>query len=123
MYISLYQYETSPYSSSIRAYLDYFGFTYDLIEVDPFLKSEIKAFDKHPHVPICVLEDKHTDRHWFLYDSQNILSALETLRNENYYDFMRLIPKYLPIVVHLDVLSQDLRYPNRYVVSENSDMK
>ncbi len=91
--------------------------------MDPFSKSEIKSFEKNPHVPICVLEDKKTDRHWFLYDTPTIISALETLRNENYSEYNRLIPKYLPIVVHLDELSQDLRYPNRYVVSEKSDLK
>jgi hypothetical protein len=127
----LYQYETSPYSSQIRTYLDYFGFNYETIEVDPLSKVEAKAITKRPKIPIVTLQHEHTHRKWHLTNATSILTVLETLRN----DYLRnpegfedskylhsLVKKYLPL---LSATAKDpndpdaLKFPHKYEIDND----
>uniref|UniRef100_A0AC34GQT3 Prostaglandin E synthase 2 n=1 Tax=Panagrolaimus sp. ES5 TaxID=591445 RepID=A0AC34GQT3_9BILA len=40
--LRLYQYQTCPYCCKVRAVLDYYGFSYEVVEVNPVTKSELK---------------------------------------------------------------------------------
>lgn len=40
--LRLYQYQTCPYCCKVRAFLDYYGFSYEVVEVNPVTKSQIK---------------------------------------------------------------------------------
>ena len=54
--LSLYQYKTCPFCSKTRAYLDYSGVAYDVVEVNPLFKREMK-FSKYRNVPFVVTSD------------------------------------------------------------------
>lgn len=103
----------------MRAYLDFFGFNYEVVDVDPISKREVKALTKQATVPMCVLEDEVNQKKWFLTNACTILSLLETLRNEDGKNFNLLVQSYLPVLL----ANNELRYANKYLVSENSDLK
>ena len=52
-HISVYQYETCPFCSKFRAFLDYYGIEYEKVEVHPVFKREI-WFSSYKKVPIMV---------------------------------------------------------------------
>ena len=53
--ITLFQYQTCPFCCKARAFLDYFGLAYDVIEVNSVLRKEVK-WSKYKKVPIVVVE-------------------------------------------------------------------
>ena len=53
--ITLFQYQTCPFCCKARAFLDYFGLSYDVIEVNSVLRKEVK-WSKYKKVPIVVVE-------------------------------------------------------------------
>lgn len=118
-HINLYQYSSCPYCTQIRKYLDYFGFNYNLIEVDSYSKKTLSKFTLARELPIVVLKDKKTHSEWHLTNSTAILSALESLRNEKNHGHEDILVKYLPTLI-----GKRLHYtvsPFKYVVS-NSDI-
>ncbi|EGT36399.1 hypothetical protein CAEBREN_16523 [Caenorhabditis brenneri] len=50
--LRLYQYETCPFCCKVRAFLDYYGFSYELVEVNPVTRSQIKFSTQYKKVPI-----------------------------------------------------------------------
>ena len=129
--ITLFQYETSPSSSQLRSYLDYFGFSYEIVEVDPITKNELKSISKRVSIPLVILEHTSSKRKWYLTNSVSITSVLETLRNEydqnsirfdDTKDIHQLIQKYLPILSVNPKQDQDsLKYKNKYLVDMDKD--
>lgn len=76
--LSLYQYKTCPFCSKVRAFLDYQGLPYDIVEVNPVMRQEIK-WSTYRKVPILMVnEDVVSDNSEFLlsksYDLQENLS-------------------------------------------------
>lgn len=55
---TLYQYKTCPYCSKVRAFLDYYGFQYKVVEVNPVMHTEIKWSSEYQTVPILMVEGK-----------------------------------------------------------------
>ena len=53
--ITLYQYQTCPYCSKARAFLEYYGVKYEKVEVNPVFRSETKSF-KYRKLPFIVAE-------------------------------------------------------------------
>ena len=53
--ITLYQYASCPFCNKVRAFLDYYGVDYTIVEVDPLFKEEIK-FSEYRKVPIVVFQ-------------------------------------------------------------------
>ena len=51
---TLFQYQTCPFCCKVRSFLDYYGIPYDVIEVNPVLRQQLK-FSKYKKVPILVL--------------------------------------------------------------------
>ena len=58
--LTLYQYQTCPFCCKLRAYLDYRGFSYDVIEVNSVWRTQIK-WSEYKKVPILVLEGQGPD--------------------------------------------------------------
>ncbi|CAF0802438.1 unnamed protein product [Brachionus calyciflorus] len=114
--IHLYQYENCPYCFQVRAYLDYFGFSYTLTEVDSLTKQELTKFTRAKILPIIVIEDKINKNKWHLANATNILSALESIRNEKHYNFKKVLDDYLPVLKESGAIN-----PNKYNV-HNSDL-
>ncbi|XP_022075612.1 prostaglandin E synthase 2 [Acanthochromis polyacanthus] len=68
----LYQYKTCPFCSKVRAFLDYYGLPYDIVEVNPVMRQEIK-WSAYRKVPILMVDGGVQ-----LNDSSVIISALKT---------------------------------------------
>ena len=51
--LTLYQYQTCPFCSKTRAFLDYYGIKYEVVEVNPIFRREIK-FSSNRKLPFVV---------------------------------------------------------------------
>jgi len=71
--ITLFQYQTCPFCCKARAFLDYYGFNYDVVEVNSVLRTQTK-WSKYKKVPLVVVEYK--DKVIQINDSSVIVSAL-----------------------------------------------
>ncbi|KAG7480551.1 hypothetical protein MATL_G00057410 [Megalops atlanticus] len=69
---TLYQYKTCPFCSKVRAFLDYHGLPYEIVEVNPVMRQEIK-WSRYRKVPILMVDDTVQ-----LNDSSVIISTLKT---------------------------------------------
>ena len=43
--VVLYQYDVCPFCNKVKAFLDYHNIPYDVVEVNPLTKTEIKQFE------------------------------------------------------------------------------
>uniref|UniRef100_UPI0037E8FC3E prostaglandin E synthase 2 n=1 Tax=Semicossyphus pulcher TaxID=241346 RepID=UPI0037E8FC3E len=68
----LYQYKTCPFCSKVRAFLDYHGLPYEIVEVNPVMRQEIK-WSAYRKVPILMVDGDVQ-----LNDSSVIISSLKT---------------------------------------------
>ncbi|KAM4849632.1 prostaglandin E synthase 2 [Urocitellus parryii] len=73
--LTLYQYKTCPFCSKVRAFLDFHALPYEVVEVNPVRRTEIK-FSSYRKVPILVAQDGDSLQQ--LNDSSVIISALKT---------------------------------------------
>lgn len=71
--ITLYQYQTCPFCCKARAFLDYFGLNYDVVEVNSVLRTQVK-WSTYKKVPILVVEANN--KLIQVNDSSVIVSAL-----------------------------------------------
>ncbi|KAL8174675.1 UNVERIFIED_CONTAM: Prostaglandin E synthase 2 [Gekko kuhli] len=72
--LTLYQYKTCPFCSKVRAFLDYHGLPYEIVEVNPVMRKEIK-FSSYRKVPILLVNVGSALQ---LNDSSVIISALKS---------------------------------------------
>uniref|UniRef100_A0A3Q3MK79 Prostaglandin E synthase 2 n=1 Tax=Mastacembelus armatus TaxID=205130 RepID=A0A3Q3MK79_9TELE len=70
--LTLYQYKTCPFCSKVRAFLDYHGLPYEIVEVNPVMRQEIK-WSTYRKVPILMVDGDVQ-----LNDSSVIISSLGT---------------------------------------------
>lgn len=68
----LYQYKTCPFCSKVRAFLDYHGLPYDIVEVNPVMRQELK-WSTYRKVPILMVDGQVQ-----LNDSSVIISSIKT---------------------------------------------
>lgn len=54
--LTLYQYKTCPFCSKVRAFLDYHGLPYEVVEVNPVMRQEIK-WSTYRKVPILMVNE------------------------------------------------------------------
>lgn len=60
--IVLYQFEVCPFCNKVRAFLDYHGIPYRVVEVDPLRKTELKQFSAdYRKVPIALINSKQVN--------------------------------------------------------------
>ena len=52
----IYQYQICPFCHRVKAYLDFLGVDYEVVEVNPLTKSEISFSKEHKKVPIAVID-------------------------------------------------------------------
>ncbi|KAK2092629.1 Prostaglandin E synthase 2 [Saguinus oedipus] len=71
----LYQYKTCPFCSKVRAFLDFHALPYQVMEVNPVHRAEIK-FSSYRKVPILVAQVGENSQQ--LNNSSVIISALKT---------------------------------------------
>jgi len=51
--LTLFQYATCPFCCKVRAVLDYYGFSYNIVEVNPVMRQQIK-WSEYKKVPILL---------------------------------------------------------------------
>lgn len=54
--LTLYQYKTCPFCSKVRAFLDFHALPYQVVEVNPVRRAEIK-FSSYRKVPILLAQE------------------------------------------------------------------
>ncbi|WKY15338.1 hypothetical protein Q1695_000656 [Nippostrongylus brasiliensis] len=70
--LRLYQYQSCPFCSKVRAFLDFHGFSYEVVEVNPVTKSQLKFSKDYKKVPLITsTEGTHVE-------SSLIISELST---------------------------------------------
>ncbi|GMT33317.1 hypothetical protein PFISCL1PPCAC_24614 [Pristionchus fissidentatus] len=109
--IRLYQYETCPFCCKVRAYLDYHGFSYEVVEVNPVTRSQIKFSTDYKKVPIVRVNDEFS-----LTESSLVVSQLATLlvRPERTLEEIRGM---YPSVESTDEKGKAVQlHPNKYFV-------
>ncbi|XP_045463904.1 prostaglandin E synthase 2 isoform X1 [Harmonia axyridis] len=97
--LTLYQYQTCPFCCKVRAFLDYHGISYDVIEVDPVLRQSIK-WSPYKKVPILVVETP-TGQYQPLNDSSMIISALSTFIKDAEKEIVDIVKCY-PFIEYVD---------------------
>ena len=70
--VTLYQYDVCPFCNKVKAFLDYHNIPYDVVEVNPLTKTEIKQFEHEwKKVPVLVVDGKAT------YNSCDIINEVD----------------------------------------------
>lgn len=60
--ITLLQYQSCPFCCRVRSLLDYYGLSYDVIEVNPVLRTQVKKLDTgYKKVPILIIDPDDRD--------------------------------------------------------------
>ncbi|XP_018319954.1 prostaglandin E synthase 2 [Agrilus planipennis] len=119
--LTLYQYQTCPFCCKVRAFLDYYGISYDVIEVDPVLRQSIKwsPYKKVPILLVNVGENKYQP----LNDSSMIISALSSVLRDSKRDIEE-ITGYYPFISFQDEdgsIKKDIMNKYFLMLGENAD--
>ncbi|KAJ8925007.1 hypothetical protein NQ315_001172 [Exocentrus adspersus] len=96
--LTLFQYQTCPFCCKVRAFLDYYGISYDIVEVDPVLRQSIK-WSPYKKVPILVA--KTENGYQPLNDSTMIISALASYLTDTRKDIPEIV-KCFPTIDYID---------------------
>ncbi|KAK0080534.1 hypothetical protein PV325_013797 [Microctonus aethiopoides] len=96
--LTLFQYQSCPFCCKVRTFLDYYGISYDVVEVDPVLRNEIK-WSSYKKVPILLAKIK--EGYQPLNDSSMIVSVLASYLNDQQHKLDEL-SKYYPIIAMHD---------------------
>ena len=58
--LKLYQYEVCPFCNKVKAFLEFHGIAYEMVEVNPLTKAEIK-FSEYKMVPFAVVDGEQVN--------------------------------------------------------------
>uniref|UniRef100_A0AC35FSB6 Prostaglandin E synthase 2 n=1 Tax=Panagrolaimus sp. PS1159 TaxID=55785 RepID=A0AC35FSB6_9BILA len=111
--LRLYQYQTCPYCCKVRAVLDYYGFSYEVVEVNPVTRSQLKFSKEYKKVPI--LKTSAIERP--IVESSLIISILSTFLhrpNRSFEDCVEFYPSHES--TDPDTQKVSIKYPNQYFV-------
>ncbi|XP_067003253.1 prostaglandin E synthase 2 [Anabrus simplex] len=117
--LKLFQYPTCPFCCKVRAFLDYFGFSYDIIEVNPVMRQQIK-WSQYKKVPILLVQ---VDNGYLqLNDSSMIISALTSYLHERDQGLPEVVKCYPTISYTDDDGSIKKEIMNRYFLMFQEDI-
>ncbi|XP_051892837.1 prostaglandin E synthase 2 isoform X1 [Pristis pectinata] len=116
--LTLYQYKTCPFCSKVRAFLDFHSLPYEIVEVNPILRKEIK-FSSYRKVPILIGENGEKVQ---INDSSVIISAIKTYLLSRDKNLSKVI-SYYPEMKSKDKKGKEItEYNNKYwVMLEDQD--
>jgi len=118
--LRLYQYQTCPYCCKVRAFLDYYGFSYEVVEVNPVTRSQIKFSKQYRKVPIVVVQGCE---HKQLNDSAFVVSLLRTFIADPTKSLIDLIGFY-PYHRQIDAKGKEtIDCQNKYFVMFQEQLK
>ncbi|XP_072176262.1 prostaglandin E synthase 2-like [Diadema setosum] len=110
--LTLYQYQVCPFCCKLRAYLDYFGVPYTIVEVDPIFRKEIK-FSEYRKVPI-LLQRSPGKEDIQMNDSSVIISVLTSFMVTDEKDLHRLV-SYFPKMTFTNEKGKEVsEFVNKY---------
>nr|XP_031831142.1 prostaglandin E synthase 2 [Nomia melanderi] len=117
--LTLFQYQTCPFCCKVRVFLDYFGLSYDVVEVDPVLRKEI-SWSSYRKVPILLA--KTNSGFQPLNDSSMIVSLIASHLKDKSQKIDELIHWYPSIAMHdeHDKLKYDIM--NKYFLMYNESL-
>jgi len=116
MKITLFQYQTCPFCCKARAFLDYFGLSYDVIEVNSVMRTQVK-WSKYKKVPIVVVEIG--DKVIQVNDSSVIVSALYSLLVDSGQTSLESIMDCYPTIKYVDEGVEKTEIQNKYFLMFN----
>ncbi|KAH9510822.1 hypothetical protein DERF_009326 [Dermatophagoides farinae] len=79
--LTLFQYQNCPFCCKVRTFLDYYGLPYEIIEVNPVMRQQIKFSKHYGKVPILLVTDLKGSSHdeiLQINDSTLIVSAMNS---------------------------------------------
>ncbi|XP_030385261.1 prostaglandin E synthase 2 [Scaptodrosophila lebanonensis] len=97
--IVLFQFQTCPFCCKVRAYLDYMGISYSVVEVDAVLRQDIK-WSSVKKVPMVLIRQRD-GQYVQMSDSSAIISLIATYLNDNRKDIGDLAQFY-PQISYFD---------------------
>ncbi|XP_018529201.1 prostaglandin E synthase 2 [Lates calcarifer] len=106
--LTLYQYKTCPFCSKVRAFLDFYGLPYEIVEVNPVMRQEIK-WSVYRKVPILMVDSEVQ-----LNDSSVIISSLKTYLINNEKSVSEIIRCYPEMKSVNDSGKEVTEYGNKY---------
>nr|XP_020450766.1 prostaglandin E synthase 2 [Monopterus albus] len=113
--LTLYQYKTCPFCSKVRAFLDYYGLPYQIVEVNPVMRQEIK-WSAYRKVPILMVNGDVQ-----LNDSSVIISALRTYSINKEKSMSEIVRSY-PEVKFVNERGKEVtEYNNKYWLMLSED--
>ncbi|XP_066600384.1 prostaglandin E synthase 2 [Prorops nasuta] len=92
----LFQYQSCPFCCKVRVFLDYYGISYDVVEVDPVFRTQIKW---SPYKKVPILLTKVGDSYEPLNDSSVIISILASFLNDPSIPIKELSSYYSPTAI------------------------
>jgi len=92
--ITLFQYQACPFCTKVRAYLDFAGVSYDVVEVNPVTKKQV-GWSIYKKVPTVIIKVK--EGYQQLNDSSMIISSLASFLREKNQDLLKIV-KFYPVV-------------------------
>jgi len=114
--ITLYQYQTCPFCCKARAFLDYFGFNYDTVEVNSVMRTQVK-WSKYKKVPIVVVETD--DSVIQVNDSSVIVSALYSLLVDAAGANLEQVMDCYPTIKYIEDGTEKSEIQNKYFLMFN----
>jgi len=120
--LTIYQYQTCPFCCKTRAFLDYHGFSYDVVEVNSVTKKQLKWSD-YRKVPILMVEGQEGEEGIALRDSTVIISILESYLQDKTVNIEK-INSYFPCIEEKTGKKIKYEFPNKYFVmyQEKADL-
>nr|CAD7574676.1 unnamed protein product [Timema californicum] len=115
----LFQYPTCPFCCKVRAFLDYYGFSYDVVEVNPVLRQQIR-WSSYKKVPIVVA--KVEGGYQQLNDSSLIVSSLASYLHDPMGGLPNVLKCYPTINFNDDDGSLRSEIMNRYFLMFQGDI-
>ncbi|XP_033339571.1 prostaglandin E synthase Su(P) [Megalopta genalis] len=124
--LTLFQYQTCPFCCKVRVFLDYYGLSYDVVEVDPVLRKEI-SWSSYKKVPILLTDT--ASGYQPLNDSSMIISLIASHLKDNSQKIEELMNYYPSIAMHdkddklrYEILNKYyLMYTDKFPKNENFD--
>lgn len=117
----LYQYPTCPFCCKVRAFLDYYGLSYDVVEVDPVLRTQMK-WSEYKKVPI-LLAGIGDGQYLQLNDSTLIISVLKSYLADPKKKLVDIMGSYPPMSYRDDDGTVKTEIQNRYFMMSGEEIK
>lgn len=117
--LTLFQYPTCPFCCKVRAFLDYYGISYNVIEVNPVLRQQIKWSD-YKKVPILLA--KVEGGYQQLNDSTMIISTLKSYIMDKSMGLQNIVDFYPNIAYNDDQGERKIEIFNRYFLMHQEEL-